>query len=149
MDFDKVMTKLNPWIIRLLESRCHGLLSYALMVVHVKGVKSGKRYSIPVGYQKEGSQIKVLVSKSRRKNWWRNYRAEAPIDLTLKGKTLSGKASLLDKESEQFCNFVYSTFERVPGLSKQFGIDHVRGAQLSAVEWKTVKADSEVVEIAL
>ncbi len=138
MDLDKVMTKLNPWMVRLLESRGHGLLSYAFMVIHVQGVKSGKQYKIPVGYQVDGNKIRVLVSKARRKNWWRNYIKGAPVYITIKGERISGQASLLSKDNEQFKNFIVATFKRVPGLSKQFGIGRV-SSNLSAVEWEMVK----------
>ncbi|MGJ8687376.1 MAG: nitroreductase/quinone reductase family protein, partial [Spongiibacteraceae bacterium] len=85
MDIDRVFSKMNPLMVAVLESRIHWLLSAGLMVVHVRGRRSGCAYKIPVGYQRKGDEIFVLVSKSRRKNWWRNYREQAPVNVTLKG----------------------------------------------------------------
>ena len=97
MDLDKIMTKLNPVMVRILESRLHGLLSRGLMVIHIQGVRSGKRYKIPVGYQRYGDQLVVLVSKSRRKNWWRNYRSEHSVEVTVRGLLKPGLASLVER----------------------------------------------------
>jgi hypothetical protein len=149
MDVDRIMTKLNPWVVRLLESRAHGLLSRGLIVVHVEGVRSGKCYNIPVGYQRQEDSLIVLVSKSRRKNWWRNYRVEIPIRITVRGETKSGLASLVDKESEMFRRCVSITFKRVPGLSRQFGVAHIGRAGLSTEDWAVVKLEAEAVVIKL
>ena len=149
MDIDRIMTRLNPLIVRLLESSCHGVLSRGLLVLHVCGVRSGKRYKIPVGYQRQGDVIKVLVSKARRKNWWRNYRTANTLSVTVKGKVLTGQACLVDKNSDEFKRFVAATFARVPGLSKQFGITYVKGNEISDTDWEVVKHDAEMVTIVL
>jgi hypothetical protein len=149
MDIDKIMTRLNPWVVRLLQSRAHSLLSRGLMVVHVEGIISGKTYSIPVGYQHKGDLLIVLVSKSRRKKWWRNYRDERPVRITVRGETKTGLASLVDKQSEMFSSSVSATFKRVPGLSRQFGIAHIGSAGLSTEDWGVVKLEAEVVVIKL
>jgi hypothetical protein len=149
MDIDRIMTRLNPWVVRLLESRAHGLLSRGLMVLHVEGVRSGRCYNIPVGYQRQENSLIVLVSKSRRKNWWRNYRVEIPIGITVRGENKTGLASLVDKESEMFRRCVSATFSRVPGLSRQFGIAHIGSAGLSTEDWGVVKLEAEVVVIKL
>ncbi len=149
MDVDRIMTRLNPWVVSLLESRVHGVLSRALMVLHVEGARSGRRYKIPVGYQHQDDLLIVLVSKSRRKNWWRNYRIEKPVTVSVRGEPKSGVASLVDKESEMFRRCVTTTFARIPALSKQFGIARVGPAGLSSEDWVVVKLEAEVVVIKL
>lgn len=149
MDIDRIMTRLNPWVVWLLESRAHSLLSRALMVVHIQGVRSGKCYKIPVGYQCQGDKLFVLVSKSQRKNWWRNYRVERPIKITVGGEIKSGSASLVDKEGEIFKRYVNNAFNRVPGLSKQFGIARIGSAEMSIEDWAVVRSEAEGVVIKL
>jgi deazaflavin-dependent oxidoreductase (nitroreductase family) len=149
VDLDRVFSKLNPLMVFILESRMHWPLSSALMVVHVVGRRSGRKYKIPVGYQRNGSEVSVLVSKSTRKNWWRNYRKQATVNVTLKGKVLSGFAVVVDKESDKFREQVNDTLKRLPGLSKQFGIDSFKGGDIESAELSLVKADAELVSIAL
>lgn len=147
MDIDKVMSRLNPLIIRVLESRCHGLLSKGLMVITIQGIRSGKVYKIPVGYQRQGSGIKVLVSKSARKQWWRNYRTTQPVTVRVRGSLLNGRAQLMDKNTDEFRSFVLKTFAAVPGLSKQFGIDRKTGLDVTEEEWLTIKEQAQGVLI--
>ena len=149
MDIDKIMTRFNPVIVRLLTSRWHGLLSRALLVLHVQGVRSGRRYDIPVGYQRQGNLLIILVSKSRRKQWWRNYRTAVTVQVTMAGRRQSGHASLVDKDSEMFKQWVVITFQRVPGLSKQFGISYSGHRALTAQEYVVVRQEAEMVLITL
>ena len=53
LSIDSVMSRLNPAICAVLRSRFHWLLSRGLMLVTVTGRKSGRQYTIPVGYQFE------------------------------------------------------------------------------------------------
>lgn len=149
MDLDRMFSKLNPLMVYILESRMHWPLSSALMVVHVVGRRSGCMYKIPVGYQRNGNEVSVLVSKSTRKNWWRNYRKQAPVNVTLKGTVLSGFAVLIDKESDAFREQVNDTLKRLPSLSKQFGIDNYKGGNIKSADLSLVKADAELVSIVL
>lgn len=149
MDIDRFMTRLNPVVVRLLESRLHGLLSRGLMVIHIEGIRTGKRYRIPVGYQRQEDQLLILVSKSRRKNWWRNFKSERRVAITVRGKPESGLASLVDKESELFRRCVNATFDRLPGLAGQFGIARIGEDGLTDDEWTVVKAEAQVLVINL
>ena len=67
MDVDRLMTRLNPAVVWVLRSRLHGLLSWGLMLVTVTGRRTGRTYTIPVGYQRDREAITVLVSKPSRK----------------------------------------------------------------------------------
>jgi len=154
MDIDSIMTQLNPLVVRLLQSRLHGLLSRGLMLVHVVGVKSGKPYTIPVGYQYQtlasgSEQCVVLVSKSRRKNWWRNYKTEVPVDITLGGELRSGLGALLDKQSQFFEETIIQTFQRMPVLATQFGINYSDKQGLTAEDLAIVGLDGGVLVIKL
>lgn len=149
MDIDNIMKKCNPWILRLLKSRFHGLISGGLMVLHIQGVRSGIQYKIPVGYQRQDNLLVVLVSKARRKNWWRNYRLETPLSVTLAGVNQAGLGALVDKESAEFKSLVAKTFKRLPSLSKQFGFSLASTGVISNEEWDIVKLDAELVIIKL
>src|SRR6516162_5767260 len=63
LDADWIMTRLNPAVTFVLRSRLHYPLSLGLMLLTVTGRRSGQRYTIPVGYQRRGECLLVLVSK--------------------------------------------------------------------------------------
>ena len=73
MSVDGVLSRLNPVIAALLRSPLHPLLSPGLVLVTVTGRHSGRRYTIPVGYQRDGDDLVVMVSEARRKQLRRRY----------------------------------------------------------------------------
>jgi len=68
----------------LLRSPAHGLLSGAFMLITVTGRKTGRRYTTPVNYVRDGDLLTVL--SRRKRSWWRNVRGGAPVTLRLRGK---------------------------------------------------------------
>ena len=102
MDLDRLMTRFNPIVSWLLRSPLHRLASRALVLVRVTGRRTGRRYWIPVGYQRDGDALVVLVSRARRKQWWRNYREPGEVELLLRGRLLHGRAWVLPSPSPAF-----------------------------------------------
>jgi hypothetical protein len=87
----------NPLMKALLNSPLHGRMSKDLMVLNWTGRKSGKRFSTPVGYLREGNRLYVFNNSG----WWRNFTgAGAPVSLRLQGKTVRGHAQVLTDPAE-------------------------------------------------
>ena len=147
MDLDRLTTRLNPVVAWVLRSPLHPLLSHGLALLHVRGRRSGREYWIPVGYQRAGSTITVLVSHARRKQWWRNYREPAPVDMVVRGRTLHGRARVVPPESEAFHAAFDATFRRMPGLGRQFGIRYDRATGLTVEQCREVATSGAVVSI--
>lgn len=149
MDLDRLMTWLNPTVTRVLRSRLHPLLSRGLALLEVTGRRTGRRYWIPVGYQRDGDTLTVLVSRARRKLWWRNYREPGPVGVLLRGRTLRGRARLVPPDSAAFRAAIELTFRRVPGLGAQFGIRYDRRTGLTEPQCRAVAENGVVVAIDL
>jgi hypothetical protein len=48
------------------------------------GRKSGRSFTLPIGYQLRGDTVTIRVSMPDRKNWWRNFLgAGAPLTIRL------------------------------------------------------------------
>lgn len=60
------------------------------MLITVTGRKTGKKYSTPVGFYREGDTLWVMTSRDR--TWWRNLRNGANISLLLNGRTMGAFA---------------------------------------------------------
>jgi len=123
MDFDRWVHPLNPLIVRLLHSPLHGLASRGLMTISYRGRRSGRRITLPVGYQHHGERIDVLVSKAPGKTWWRNFREPAAVELRVRGHLVRGTAVLVADDDPAFVEAFADTFERLPFLTKQFGVE--------------------------
>ena len=149
IDLDRIMTGLNAAIVWLLRSRLHALLDPGLMLITVTGRRSGRRYTIPVGYQRDGRRVVVLVSKARRKNWWRNYRQEGSVQIRLGGRDLTGTARVETPGTEPFFAAIDATLRRMPWLGPQFGIRYRRRVGLTDAQRASLREDVAVVEIAL
>ena len=149
MDIDRVTQRLNPLVAWLLRSPLHPLLAWGLMLVTVTGRRSGRVYTIPVGYQRDGDALVVLVSKPARKQWWRNYRERRPIGVCLWGRAVQGHAAVVPPGSPAFHEAMERTFSRVPGLSRQFGIAYDRRIGLTAAQRDVVAQAAVVVRIEL
>jgi deazaflavin-dependent oxidoreductase (nitroreductase family) len=54
------------------------------MLITVTGLKTGKKYSTPVGFYRENGNLWVLTSRDR--TWWRNVKNGADVSLLLEGK---------------------------------------------------------------
>src|SRR5215472_9859849 len=141
------MTRLNPAVASVLRSPFHYPLSLGLMLLTVTGRRSGRRYTIPVGYQRRDESFVVLVSKAHRKRWWRNYLDPGPVELRVRGRVLKGEAHCLPRGSKEFHEALDSTFRRYPSLGRQFGISYERGAGLSAEQQQRVSEEAAVVKV--
>ena len=149
MDFDRIVTQLNPAVAWLLRSPFHPVLSGGLLLLGVTGHRTGRRYWIPVGYRRDGDGLTVLVSRPRRKQWWRNYREPAPVDVLLRGRLRHGSAHVVPPGSARFAAAFDETFRRLPRLGGQFGIRYDRRTGLTPCQVQTLATNGAVVAIEL
>lgn len=149
MSIDSLFSRLNPLVVAILRSPLHGLASSGLLLLRVTGRRSGRHYSIPVGYQRDGDDLIVLVSEARKKQWWRNYREPADVTLRLRGQERRGRAVLVAPESQEFGERAETTLRRVPGLARVFHVDFDRRAGLGPAQLEQLRNEIAVVRIAL
>jgi len=70
----------NGLIKAILEPRLHGMLSKNMLIIELKGLKSGKTYALPVNYVQAGKT--VFITSMRTRTWWRNLSPTANVVLT-------------------------------------------------------------------
>nr|WP_222936696.1 nitroreductase/quinone reductase family protein [Streptomonospora sp. PA3] len=64
-----------------------------LTVVTYTGRRSGRTFSTPVGYRRQGGTVAISVMMPERKQWWRNFTgAGGPISLDLDEGVRTGHA---------------------------------------------------------
>lgn len=66
------------------------------------GNKTGRPYTIPISYQRDGDTVYLVTKKVRR--WWHNFSSPRPVRLRLAGRDYSGtaEARLDDEENLEF-----------------------------------------------
>jgi hypothetical protein len=78
----------NGVMILLLRSPLHGLLSKVIMLITFTGRKSGKQFTTPISYLRDGKVITCFTGSP----WWKNLQGGAPVILRIEGQTLNGIA---------------------------------------------------------
>ncbi|WP_415379241.1 nitroreductase/quinone reductase family protein [Halosimplex sp. TS25] len=86
---DAAYRVINPVVERVLRSPRHSLMSDSLMLLTFTGRKSGREYTIPVGYWVDDGTLIVTTHSP----WWRNLRDGAPVDVLLRGERHEGVAT--------------------------------------------------------
>ena len=86
----------NPILTALLRSPVHGTVDGSLMLISVTGRRSGKVYTTPVNYLREGETLSVISMRER--TWWRNLRGGAEVGVYLQGEVRRGHATLVEDD---------------------------------------------------
>ena len=142
-------TRLNAVVTTILRSPLHWLLSPGLMLITVTGRKTGRRYTIPVGYHRTDDAIIVIVGEAPRKTWWRNYRDAGPIELRLHGKVLHGQAEVLPSDAPEFRRRAEASFRRSRVIPWIFGIAFDRRTGLTEAQVKALSTHAAIVKISI
>jgi len=79
----------NPIVLSLLHSPLHRLLDGQTLAITVTGRRSGRAYTIPVSYLRDGENLLVISEKDR--TWWKNLRSGAPVTVFLHGYRLQAR----------------------------------------------------------
>jgi len=119
----------NPMMIWLLRSPFHGMLDKGIMLVTVTGRKSGKNYSTPVNYLRDGNTLWVISTRAR--TWWRNLIDGAPLEVLLSGQDLKAQGEAIVDE-QAVAERLVSYFQKAPQFAKYFrvGVDAASGPLL-------------------
>jgi hypothetical protein len=80
----------NPVVRAVLRSPAHRLLSGHLALLTVTGRRSGRTFTFPVGYHRDGDRVTIGVDWPERKRWWRNLSDAAPVEIWLAGVRRAG-----------------------------------------------------------
>ena len=88
----RVLRMINPFVSVILRSPLHRLLSGRMLLLTFTGRKTGKQYTIPVGYTPEGDTLTLFSSYS----WYKNLRGGHPVVVHLQGQGRTGRAEVIE-----------------------------------------------------
>jgi deazaflavin-dependent oxidoreductase (nitroreductase family) len=127
---------INPIMRIILRSPFHGLVSDHLLLITFRGRKSGKQYTTPVGYDREGDRLTIFSDSS----WWKNLRGGAPVTVRLKGQTRPGYAEATD-DPEAVARAIRADLE-------EHGVGYARRRHRLSLDTDEVPGVAEIVEAA-
>jgi hypothetical protein len=74
----------NRFMVRLLGSRMRHLVGGKLAVLRYTG-RTGALVAVPVQATRDGDDVVVMCGNAANKQWWRHFRAGAPVEVLLDG----------------------------------------------------------------
>ncbi|MBG0830121.1 nitroreductase family deazaflavin-dependent oxidoreductase [Planomonospora sp. ID67723] len=90
---DRLRNRLvNPVVRGLARSPLRFLLDDAVVLLTVRGRRSGREITVPAGYAEQDGEL-LLVSRTGRR-WWRNLLDGAPVRVLLRGREQRGTAQV-------------------------------------------------------
>lgn len=107
----------------------HRVISRQILLLRFTGWKSGKHYSVPVGYVREGQTVTILTKRIR--GWWHNFQEPAPVEALIERRNYRGLAKVLTDEASIIPVFVdlvkkYPYYAGFYGLPNQPSIEDVQ-----------------------
>lgn len=99
-----------------LRSPLHGLLSKSIMLITFQGRKSGRMYTTPVSYWRQGGRVLAFT----RGAWWRNL--PGPVTLRIKGQDLPGQAEPTAGDKTAVAGGLAGFLRAVPGDARYYNV---------------------------
>lgn len=103
---------INPVMRFLLRSPLHPILSKSIMVVTFWGRKSGRQFSTPVRYLRDGDVVRCYSSTETQ--WWRNLRHGARARLLCAGQEHDYVTQVIENDPEAIRAALLHYFSHFP-----------------------------------
>jgi deazaflavin-dependent oxidoreductase (nitroreductase family) len=115
---------LNRAMIRIVGSRLSWLVDRGVMLVTVFGRRSGRPYTLPVQYTRDGDVLWVLVGRSEEKTWWRNLLGGGRVEVVLRRRVHRGhgQAHTHSQQPEFVEEGMRRYAQRFPHMAKGLGV---------------------------
>jgi len=105
----------NPIVIWLLHSPLHSFLDKSTIVITVMGRKSGKLYTVPVSYMRDGDTL--LVIGQREHTWWKNLSGGTHVTPSMQGHTMNARGETFTA-TETVANKLLLVLQQFPSYQK-------------------------------
>lgn len=105
----------------LLRRNWLGPLGDEIMVITTTGRKTGRSFSTPIGYLRDGSSVIALTSRNAS-DWYKNALKSRQVRLEIKGKTYLAQATPIDDPDERKSIFERYRQERARYFRRLFGV---------------------------
>ena len=106
----------NPVMLPMLRADHPTRLGRSLMLLTVRGARTGREFTLPVQYVREHDTIWVLPGHAERKSWWRNLRSDAPVRVHVEGVDAVGTGRAISgvEEPDEVLRGLHTYLRRFP-----------------------------------
>lgn len=115
----------------------------SVAVLTFTGRRTGKKYTTPVSYRREGDTVTVITKRIRK--WWHNFETPAEVGLRLAGTEYIGKAHLRT-DRDDILAFMVDYLKERPVDAKAYGLkaEEITEAKIAAIVPHIVLIEIEV-----
>ena len=117
----------NALLILMLRSPLHSVLSSNTLALTYTGRKSGRTYTTPVNYVRDGDRL--WATSYRTRTWWRNLRGGVPVLLRLQGREVQASGQALEDEAAVIAA-LSAYLSKAPNWARYFKVRLDAGGQL-------------------
>ena len=137
----------NAIVSGVLRSPLHRMMSRSLMLLKYRGRRTGKEYTIPVGFVRKEGEIIILAGRASTKSWWTNMRGPVPVEIKLGRAWHRGVARAVEGDDAVERMQVY--LEAQPRVAKLLRVKRDADGRISSEEARRAVKESAVVVIRL
>jgi len=135
----------NAVFLAILRSPLHGLLSNSFALLSFRGRKSGKQYTLVIGYRREGDLLTIISPR----NWWKNLRdGNVPVRILLHG-TWRNAVAEASQGGERAAEAFQRAAQKSPNLIRMYRIEREADGQLKAESLRQATRKVAVIYIRL
>lgn len=144
----RVIGATNPLTRKLLDSRFAGPMARALLLLRFRGRTSGRTYTTPVGYVRDGDRVVIVTSPTYR--WWPNLVGGADVELRLPEGWRRGHGEVLMPDDPRYDDILaLQVTKRGPGMLRGFGLDVDEQGRLDPASRATAPTKAHIVLVTL
>lgn len=134
----------NPLVKRLLDSRVAGPMARQVLLLRYRGRRSGRTFTTPVGYVRDGDRIVMVTSPAYR--WWPNFVGGAQAELRLPEGWRRATVDVVPPDDPRYDDVVaLQVGRRGPGMLRGFGVEVDDAGHVSSEAKATASAHAHLV----
>jgi len=139
---------INVFMKGTLRSPLRRLFHKSVLILHYKGIRTEKEYSLPVMYAKSEKYLIVVVGLAETKKWWRNFRGGHSVSVEWQGEKYDTTGALSQEVTEDSKRALQAYFEKFPRSGRSIARIK-RGEEISDSSLAKAVEESTIVLIDL
>ena len=139
---------LNPPMRALLRSPLHRIASSNLCLISYKGRRSGRAFTTPLSFMREGKIVRLLSSHQTR--WWLNFQdGPTDVEVEIAQETFQGRAEAILEDGDRLRDGVRTFLTAVPRDARVYGLKLDRDRRPREADVERAAGHVVLVEIKL
>jgi hypothetical protein len=140
-----VIRLLNPLVAALLRSPLHSLMSRDTMLLTFTGRKTGKSYTTPISYMRDGDLVRCFTHSP----WSKNLRGGAPVTVRIEGRDQPGRGEAIAGDIDRISEAITEFLTRVPRDLPYYDVTLDADGRPNASQVRAAAVETVMIEIRL